>query len=180
MLQNRWLPRGLFRTRECPRTMPAVAGTHSSPGRRCFRSTASTGTPTGACSGSTSHTSGNPPAVRGAERRVTQTAGQPIRWTPKTLHLLLSLLPTLISESHRVWVRNPTAGNHSGTRCSHDCCSAPSAAGHPPTLPALLWNGVSEASYSTDKTEMLRSATNQEKQWPSSLLCVWKWVTHPV
>lgn len=110
MLQNCWLLRGLLRARECPRAVPALAGTQSSPGRRRFRSTASTGTPTGACSGSTSHTSGNPLAARGAERRVTQTAGQPIRWTPKTLNLLLSLLPTSISKSHRVWVKTPLLG----------------------------------------------------------------------
>lgn len=67
-------------------------------------------------------------------------AGQPNKVNTQTVNLLLSLLPTLISKSHRVWVKKKkdTAGNHSRPQRSHDCCSPPSAAGHAPTLPALV------------------------------------------
>lgn len=177
-LQNRGVLRRVFRTSECPRTMPALVGTKSSPGRRCFRSTASTGTPTGACSGSISHTSGNRLAVREDKKQVTRMHANLLG--SQTVNLLFSLLLTVTSKSHRVWVEEPLLG----ITADHGVVTTAAfphllLATHLRSLPCC-WYCVSEASYSADITEMLQGATNQEKHWPSSLLYMWKWVTHPV
>lgn len=106
-------------------------------------------------------------------------AGQQTRPTPK-LCVLLSLLPTLISQSDRVWVKKALLGITADHRHGHDGCSAPSLLATSCHRQPGCWYRGPGASHSTDVTEVLQSVTNQEKHWPSSLLYTWKWVTHPV
>lgn len=93
-------------------------------------------------------------------------AGQPNKVDTRTINLLLSLLLTAISIRRSVWVKEPLlviTADHSVVATA----ALPHLllALHLRSLPCS-WCCISEASYSTDITEMLQSVTNLEKYWP--------------